>query len=149
MVWFWASFSLILKVTLFDTKNVLGVIWVKLDVLPFLQPPTTNPSKPYLGQFGFYPILFEIFSGGYFGLSGPLGFMSNPFGLHLESNLGQIGFLTFSSASNKEPFKTLSWPNWILSLPVRNFFRRVFWPIWICWVCTATHFGGEVVEVVR
>ena len=50
-------------------KAILG----KFGFLPFLQPPTRNPSKPYLGQIGFYPILFEIFSGGYFGLSGPLG----------------------------------------------------------------------------
>ena len=90
----------------------------------------SRPPGGYLGQVGFYPILFGFFSEGYSGLSGPLGLMSNPVGLSLGSNLGQFGLNTFSTASNNWPFKSLSWPIGILSHPVKNFFRRLFWPIW-------------------
>ena len=111
---------------------------------------TASPFKPYLGQVGFHPILYEFFSGVYLGLSGPLASVYNPVGHPFKSYLDQNKKLSFLHPSNSQSFQTLSGPSGFLSHPTHLSFWGLFGPVWTfglciqsCWASFEKLFGPK------
>ena len=64
-----------------------------------------SPFKGYVGQLGFYPFLFELFSGVYLNLSGPLASVQNLIGLPKGGHVDQNKIWTFNTLSETSSFK--------------------------------------------